>query len=91
MQFAQGGDMLVDAECNAERTIPKKPEQRILRPRETGEQMHCFGQHRLTHKKGRVQLFDSRNYPRMILFRSIEKSDVRSRINDCGAHRGQNQ
>jgi hypothetical protein len=75
----------------AERTILKKPEQRILRPRETGEQMHCFGQHRLTHEKGRVQLFDSRNYPAMVLFRSIEKSDKRSRINDCGARHGQNQ
>ena len=32
--------MLVDAECDRERTIFEKPEQGIMRPGETREQMH---------------------------------------------------
>jgi hypothetical protein len=67
--------MLVDAESDPERAIFEKPEQRILRSGETGEQMHCFGQHRFTNEKRRIQLFDLSNYPAMVLFRSIEKSD----------------
>jgi hypothetical protein len=36
-------DMLVDAECDRERTILENPEQCILRPGETREQMHHLG------------------------------------------------
>ena len=43
MQLAQGRDMLVDVECDCERTIFEKPEQCILRPGETREQMHRLG------------------------------------------------
>jgi hypothetical protein len=50
MQLAQGGDVLVDAERDHERTIFEKPEQCIMRPGETREQMHRLGEHRLTHE-----------------------------------------
>ena len=39
MQLAQRGDVLVDAQCDHERTIFKKPEQCIMGPGETGVQM----------------------------------------------------
>ena len=39
MQLAQGGDVLVDVECDHERTIFEKPEQCIMRPGETREQI----------------------------------------------------
>jgi hypothetical protein len=43
MQLAQGGGVLVDAECDHERTIFEKPEQCIMRPGEPREQMHRLG------------------------------------------------
>jgi len=42
MQFAEGGNVLIDAERNPERTIFKKSEQSILSSRKSGEQMHRF-------------------------------------------------
>ena len=75
MQFAQGGDVLVDVECEHERTIFEKPEQCIMRPGETREQMHCLGQHRLTYEKGRFQVLDPLSDPAVMLFRTVKKSD----------------
>jgi hypothetical protein len=39
-QLAQEGDVLVDAECDHERTILEQPEQCVIGPGETREQMH---------------------------------------------------
>src|SRR5262249_11398124 len=52
--------------------------------------MHRFGEHRLTYEERRVQLLDSLGFPTGMLFRPVEKSDQRSRINDGGAHRDRN-
>ena len=43
MQLAKGGNVLIDAEHDPERTIFKKPEQCILSSGKPGEQMHRFG------------------------------------------------
>ena len=43
MQLAKGGNVLIDAEHDPERTIFKKSEQCILSSGKPGEQMHRFG------------------------------------------------
>ena len=53
MQLAQGGNVLIDAERDSKRAIFKKSEQSILSPVKPGEQMHRFGQNRLTHEQRR--------------------------------------
>jgi len=55
---AQGGDILVDAECDRKRTISENPKQCIMRLGESREQMHRLSQCRLTHEKRRVQLLN---------------------------------
>ncbi len=50
MQLAKYRNVLIDAERNAESVILKKLEQSILSSGKPGEQMHRFGQNRLTHE-----------------------------------------
>src|SRR6516165_1450760 len=58
VRLAQGGDILVDAECDRKRTISENPKQCIMRLGESREQMHRLSQCRLTHEKHRVQLLN---------------------------------
>jgi hypothetical protein len=43
-----------------------------------------------TYEKRRVQVLDPLGDPAVMLFRPVEKSDQRPRINDGGAHRDRN-
>jgi hypothetical protein len=79
--------MLLDLECNAERTILKEFEQGILCPRVTPEQMDGFCEHRLADEERGFKFFDALGNPAVVSFRSVEKGDERARINDSG-HRG---
>ena len=78
--------MLFQSKRHHERTILEKTEQRVLSRCETREQVDHFRGHRLTDEKRRVKFLDARGSPAVISFRSIEKGDERSRIND-GLHR----
>jgi hypothetical protein len=72
MQLEQGGDMLLDAERDLERT--EKFEQCVLRPGEAREQMHRLGQDRLIHERRRSQLLKLLGDPAVMLFRSVEEA-----------------
>ena len=88
MQFAKGGNVLIDAERDPERTIFKKPEQSILSSGKPGEQMHRFRQNRLTHKQRRLQFIDPFDDPGMMLFGPVEERDQWPGINDGATHCG---
>src|SRR5262245_20432323 len=80
--------MLFDPKGDAERTILEEFEQGIPRLWVTRKQIHCLREHRFTDEQGRVEVLDALGDPVVVLFRPIEKSDERSRINDGGAHCG---
>ena len=65
----------------------QQSEQCIMSLRKTAHRMHCFGQHGFAHEKGRVQLLNPIDDPKVMLFRPVEESDQRARINDGGAYR----
>jgi hypothetical protein len=75
VQLVQGRNVLIDAECDAERPIFEEFEQCILPFRKPCEQMHRFGHHRFADEKRRLQLLDLFNNPAVILFCPIEESD----------------
>ena len=86
MQLAEGGNVLIDAERDPERTIFKKPEQSILSSGEPGEQMHRFRQNRFTHEQRRLQFIDPFDDPGMMLFCPVEERDQGPGINDGATH-----
>ena len=79
--------MLLDVECDSERTIFEQPEQRILGPRKARQEMHRLGQYRLAYEQRHVQLYDTLGHPAVIPLPPVDKSDERSGINDGGVHR----
>src|ERR1700737_631024 len=80
--------MLGDLERNAERPVLEQLENGVLRPRVTCKQIHRLSEHRFTDEERRIELLDALGGPAVVLFRPVEKSDERSRINDGGGHRG---
>ncbi len=86
MQLAKGGNVLIDAEPDPERTIFKKSEQSILSAGKPGEQVHRFRQNRFTHEQRRLEFIDPFDDPGMMLFCPVEESDQGSRINDGATH-----
>lgn len=86
MQFAKGGNVLLDPECDPERTVFKESEQSILSSGKLGEQMHRFRQNRFTHEQRRLQFIDPFDDPGMMLFGSVEESDQWPGINDGATH-----
>src|SRR5262245_42667639 len=80
--------MLIDVECKLERTIAEEIEDDVLCLGIRRQQVHRLREHRFPDKERRIKLLDAFNYPRMVLFGSVEKSDERPGINDGGGHRG---
>jgi hypothetical protein len=88
MQFAKGGNVLINAERDPECTIFEKSEQSNLPSGKPGEQMHRFRQNRLTHEQRRSQFIDPFDDPGMMLFCPVEERDQWPRINDGATHCG---
>ena len=87
-QLAQRADMLIDPECDAQRSMLDKLQDGNRRLWVTREQVHRFGEHRLTDEERRIELLEALRDPAVVLFRPVEKRDQRSRINDGYGHRG---
>ena len=81
-------DMLVDPECQTKCAVRDESEQGVLRSGITREQIHRLGQHWFADEERCIKFVDAVRDPSVMLFRSIEKSDERSSVNDSGGHRG---
>jgi hypothetical protein len=88
MQFAKGGNVLIDPERDPKRAIFKKPEQSILSAGKPGEQMHRFRQNRFTHEQRRLQFIDLVDDPVVISLCAVEEGDQWPGINDGPTHGG---
>jgi len=86
-KLAQCVDVLLDPECNLERTTVKEFEQGVLCLRIRPEEIYGLGEHRFTNEKWCFESFDMLDNPAMVSFRSVEKSNEWPGIND-GRHRG---
>src|SRR5438105_5037151 len=69
MQLAQCRDVLLDAEAESERALLQQPEKAILPCGKTGEQMHCFREHRLANEQWSREFLDALGNPAMMSFR----------------------
>ena len=79
-------DVVFEPERQFKGSILAKSKQRILGSWEASEKIDRFGEHRLANNQRRVKLLDVLRGPMVEAFRSIEKGDERSGIND-GLHR----
>src|SRR5579872_78906 len=87
-QLAQFHDMLVDPKRDVERAIFDERQHGVLCLVKAREQEHRLREHRLTDEKRRVELLDALSDPAVVTFRSIEKGDQRSGVNDGCGHCG---
>ena len=78
--------MLLQSKRHHDGAILEKPEQRILSPWETREQVGRFSEHRLADEQRGVKFLDACGNSEMRSFRSIEEGNQRACIND-GLHR----
>ena len=85
-QLAQRGHMLLDPKCKVERIILEEPEQGILRPWVTSEQIHRLREHRLTDEERRFEFLETLGDPAVVLFRAVKKGNERPCVNDNVSH-----